>query len=81
MMADVAALHGTMKTKRKDEDFKYHQGEHHEVLPAEAPTHDFEKHDPERADHALNQSRTDDTEYVVTAKTWAVVVVSFSSIQ
>jgi hypothetical protein len=45
----------------------------------EESNHDIEKHASQEVDNDLSHTQTEDGEYVVTAKTWAVVVVRYPS--
>lgn len=54
------------------------QDEHHEILPVkenEESNDDLEKHASHKDGNDLSRVGTEDGEYVVTAKTWLVVVV------
>lgn len=77
-MVDMTTTGTFNQNKPLEKGSASHQNEHLEVRPQAADEEsntDLEKHASRPAGYDLPHIQTDDVEYVVTAKTWAVVVV------
>lgn len=81
-MADVTAIDSFNQMKHNEKGTTHHQEEHHEgrlEVESEESNTDLEKHASPGTDYDLSHVQTEEGEYVVTAKTWVVVVVSYQS--
>lgn len=74
----MTATHGIDQAKREEESIGFNHNEHYGPKSkerTEARNLDSKRHGPHGTGHGLSKISTDDAEYIVTAKTWAVVVV------
>lgn len=58
------------------EDYRNVHREYYPEAQSSTGSDDLEKRASNEGEHNLSHSRTEDQEYIVTPKTWAVVVVS-----
>lgn len=80
-MANQTATDNLSQTRWKESGSHHHE-EHYEVhreAESEASNYDLEKHALDEANHDLTHVSLEDEEYVVTAKTWTVVIVHHPS--